>query len=472
MDTVQALTSSRPPRYDGQDHKASWGRRYPLKGQGVLLFNLTRSTPFTISISPVEPCKHQATPGYLALHICEDEAKFVFSEPDSTESVVEAKTTAKNSGYVSGRITTYWYSFDHQNYVVKYGKGYVMEETKLLEYRFIPKGATEDKIKQIRDSLNFLFSPLVRKVVTLYDISPLPLLKDLYMTYSLGRPKKSVTAELRSSLKVLIKRDTTEKLKTVALLLTGNENQGDIEVEKKVDFYNFPLVSNLPPKVIDSSKVTLDEIDQMRFMFSASLPPTCLELYSNIINTTLDEPSCLPDAIGYSINTEGCLLHTMIHNKKPFGGDEREVYLRVTLGLSQGQSPGIPYVLEIWPKKCRSPIHNHGNAYAVIKVLHGGLTIHVYNKNLQDHLTHLDVCQGDVTWISPNWYQAHVLHNDTPDYCATIQCYQYGKNDDISWPYFDFVDEAHNRIDEFLPDSDIQYGVMKKKVLTEYKQRK
>ncbi len=176
----------------------------------------------------------------------------------------------------------------------------------------------------------------------------------------------------------------------------------------------------------------------------------------------LDTASTLRDA---------CYTPCMIKKKPPFGGDESKVYLRVTLGLSHGQSPGIPYVLEIWPKGCRSPIHNHGNSYAVIKVLHGGLRIDVYNKNLQDQLTHLDVCKGDVTWISPNWYQAHVLRNDTADYCAAIQCYKYGKNDDISWPYFDFVDET-KCIDEYLPDSDIDYGVMKKKVLTEYKQRK
>ena len=33
-----------------------------------------------------------------------------------------------------------------------------------------------------------------------------------------------------------------------------------------------------------------------------------------------------------------------------------------------GESPGIPYVLEIWPIGSRSPIHNHAAVYGVIKV--------------------------------------------------------------------------------------------------------
>jgi hypothetical protein len=43
-------------------------------------------------------------------------------------------------------------------------------------------------------------------------------------------------------------------------------------------------------------------------------------------------------------------------------------YLRITLGYNLGDSPGIPYVLEIWPAGHYSPIHDHGDANAVIKV--------------------------------------------------------------------------------------------------------
>lgn len=43
-------------------------------------------------------------------------------------------------------------------------------------------------------------------------------------------------------------------------------------------------------------------------------------------------------------------------------------YLRITLGQSLGNSPGQPYVVEIWPPGHYSSIHDHGDACAVIKV--------------------------------------------------------------------------------------------------------
>ena len=183
---IKALLSSRPPKYDGQDHKASWGRMYPLKGQGTLMFNLVRSTPFTISISPMEIPKRGSTPGYLSLKIGKYTAEFVLCEPNSSEPTVLAETTDNNPGFVPGVITTYWYSFDHSNLVVKYGKGYVMEETTLLQYNFIPENATADEEKEIRKNTSFIFSPKVKKVVMLYDVAPLPELKRLYSALSSG----------------------------------------------------------------------------------------------------------------------------------------------------------------------------------------------------------------------------------------------------------------------------------------------
>ena len=127
----------------------------------------------------------------------------------------------------------------------------------------------------------------------------------------------------------------------------------------------------------------------------------------------------------------------------------------------------------MWPKGHGSPIHNHGNAYAVIKVLYGGLTIHVYNKHANSdsdkELFQYDVKKGDVTWISPNWYQTHKLLNCTNDYCATIQCFQYGENDNLHWPYFDYV-KSTETIDEFLPNSDLTFREMREKVLKEYEE--
>ena len=139
--------------------------------------------------------------------------------------------------------------------------------------------------------------------------------------------------------------------------------------------------------------------------------------------------------------------------------------------MSRGNSPGIPYVLEIWPKNHGSPIHSHGNSYAVIKVIHGGLTISIYNKHVKSEndksLLDYDVKQGDVTWISPNWYQTHKLWNNTSDYCVTIQCYQYGDNDCHHWPYFSYI-SSKGMSEDFLPTSDFTFREMREEVLKEY----
>ena len=174
----------------------------------------------------------------------------------------------------------------------------------------------------------------------------------------------------------------------------------------------------------------------------------------------------------YSINTEGKLLWTKLKNKHEFD-DPTQVYLRVTLGPDRGKSAGIPYVMEIWPSKCGSIIHNHGNCYAVINVIHGAIDIEIFNKqesdhNSTNHIMKFTAQKGQQTWISPNWFQTHKLWNSTPTYCATIQCYQYGKADTTYWSYFDYVSD-YNTIDEFLPNSDFTFSDMKKQVMEEYR---
>ena len=156
-----------------------------------------------------------------------------------------------------------------------------------------------------------------------------------------------------------------------------------MDMEGRVNFDRHPFTCNWSPFVLDS---TLFELDSNNYTFSARLPSACQELYYNIVQegVYVDWPPGLEkykltDAIHHSLESKDGLLHKKLEEKAGEFGP-RETYLRVTLGRDRGNSPGIPYVLEIWPKDHGSPIHNHGNAYAVIKVLHGGLTIHVYNK--------------------------------------------------------------------------------------------
>ena len=242
-----------------------------------------------------------------------------------------------------------------------------MKETTLLE--------TEESLfretKGENDPWKFIFRPDQKKQIVIKDVhgtKRLVVLESsrLKMTSLPLGVNEKITADLWSSI------PSAER----------SELAARVDVEKKVSFYPHPLTYNWSPFVLDSSKATLPELASNRFVPSASLPETCKELYANIASpdVALDWPSSIPrlsDAINYSISTEGKILYEKLKEKQGQGMSE---YLRVTLGRERGSSPGVPYVLEIWPPNSESGIHNHGNAYGVIKIIHGEIKVTIYNK--------------------------------------------------------------------------------------------
>ena len=387
-------------------------------GQGTVICNLDMSNDFSICIGlePKSPeCSEKKVDGNIKLSISDGSA--VFTLCSSVSSLPLSKT---NDGLVAGEKVAYWFSFNRNYPVIKYGKGYIMEETTLMTYEFKSFWELPDTTPDQRKLVNALFNPETHKTI-------------------------QITASSDP--------------------ITSCTNGGVADVGKEVAFYPYPLVSNWSPFVLDSSQSSLEELDQNNYILSGSLPAACQELYQNISgeNVKLDEK--LSKAIAYSLNTKNMILYEKL-KEKPEGFQ----YLRITLGVSRGDSPGIPYVLEIWPQGTHSPIHNHGNAYAVIKVLYGAIDVNIYNKPMQgktESLKHFSLTEeGQVTWISPNWYQSHQLKNSSQDFCATIQCYQYGKLDRVKWPYFDYVGEID--LEEFRPDSDFDFLYMRNTVLQEY----
>jgi len=80
--------------------------------------------------------------------------------------------------------------------------------------------------------------------------------------------------------------------------------------------------------------------------------------------------------------------------------------LRITAGKNNGNSPGSPYVIEIWPPGCKSSIHEHGNSFAIIKVLHGAIHEELYPslafaKEGQPFTDKIVYKKGDVTYKTP-----------------------------------------------------------------------
>ena len=103
--------------------------------------------------------------------------------------------------------------------------------------------------------------------------------------------------------------------------------------------------------------------------------------------------------------------------------------MRITLGRNSGESPGIPYVMEIWPSNHYSPIHSHADSNAVIRVLHGSIHVSLFpflgEGTDIEPFAEADFDKDEITWLSPQLNQIHQLRNNTDDVCITIQCYMY-----------------------------------------------
>ena len=407
-----------------ESNRVSFRQQFPLEGKGTIIVNRKADKQFGIIIKPAK----KTDDGYVAVQISRKSATFWGKLPGMRPSRLHWRTD-KDSAYETTRKVAYWFSFNRDDRVLKYGKGYVMEETTLMTYLKFPKPQETD------DEWSFLFDPQVSKII-----------------------------------KIVENFDPTT-ISEAGLTATAPIN----DVEKEVNFYPYPLIKDWPYVVKDSNNATMFDISSNDYILSASLPATCQELYNNVApsNVDLDWPLIdnlnLSKAMAYSIATEGKILFNKIKEKKG-----EFTYIRVTLGYDRGSSPGIPYVLEIWPPKSKSPIHNHGNSYAVIKVLHGEIKIHIYNKTWPDskhkseQIKSFTVSKGDVTWLSPNWYQTHHLENESSDvYCATIQCYKYGDEDHLKWPYFDYLDGKN--VENFKPDTDFEFRDLRTQLLEEYK---
>ncbi|KAF8960766.1 hypothetical protein BDZ97DRAFT_1760419 [Flammula alnicola] len=244
----------------------------------------------------------------------------------------------------------------------------------------------------------------------------------------------------------------------------------------------FPLVRDLSPYVVKDRDITLDDLESGIVTVVANLPE------ASGPKIALDTPD-FPDfsqAIERSVRTEGLLGHNLLLKKDTEFGESNFGALICVSRLEQiwilmndimiiGNSPGIPYVLEIWPSGHSSPIHDHGDSFAVIKVLHG--KIHAYyfdglekpGPNQQGSPALL--MKDDVTWISNNNYQVHQLKNESDQLCCTIQCYQYGPSDKIHYEGFRYIANGKPKLPDdepFFPDSDMAFGEFKKAIKKEW----
>jgi hypothetical protein len=347
-------------------------------------------------------------------------------ESDGLEVYFDTQITVKRisnsnkyeSQGVKGGLTTksgayYWFSLDSQNQLLQAGVGEPRVETLCYTYQFDKKDKLWEANKIFLESLVIIDLP--------ENITPIRLLKD-------------------------------------------------------------PITVSVPLIVKGTHELSMDDVASGSYLPNAVLSPAAQSLYNCVAGEkfVLDTPD-FPDfskAIEYSITTPGLWCNTRLKEKeKEFGKDPqpKETYLRITLGQNNGESPGIPYVMEIWPVGHYSPVHNHGGANAVIRVLHGSIQVSLFPFLCDDAGSRIQPFaiksfkKDDITWISSTLNQVHQLKNidGSKEICITIQCYLYDKTDTEHYDYFDYLGK-NNAKSQYEPDSDMDFVEFKKKIKEEW----
>ena len=70
--------------------------------------------------------------------------------------------------------------------------------------------------------------------------------------------------------------------------------------------------------------------------------------------------------------------------------------------------------------------------------------------------------------MSPDWYQTHQLCNTSDDFCATLNCYRYGEEDRVQWNQFDYVNNDNGQMENFMPNTDFDFGDLWRIILNEW----
>jgi hypothetical protein len=246
-----------------------------------------------------------------------------------------------------------------------------------------------------------------------------------------------------------------------------------------------PITSLIPLLVKNTDDLTMNDIAQGSYMPKSNLSLISQKLYDCIsgkkfILNDKDFPD-FSKAIEYSIITDGNWCNKKLKDKSTEFSKIRpnilETYLRITLGTNNGESPGIPYVMEIWPIGHYSPIHSHAGSNAIIRVLHGKINVKLYpflsgQKDGVEHFSSADFSENEITWISPTLNQTHKLMNDKSNTktCITIQCYMYDNENSTHYDFFDYLDE-NSEIQKYEPDSDMDFVSFKELMKKEWNNR-
>lgn len=147
-------------------------------------------------------------------------------------------------------------------------------------------------------------------------------------------------------------------------------------------YWRLPVVVDPPPLIIADDAASLASLEDKKYITAEWLPMEAKRLYSTIKGAGVQLSEEQVKWLNHSINTPGCALYDTLERKEKRQNaaiDKKTGYIRIGMGNDVGDSVGDPFVLEIWPVGTESAIHSHGDAVAVIKVLHGAIEVAYYN---------------------------------------------------------------------------------------------
>jgi len=423
-----------------------------VAGQGIVTFTLTKDAKdMPDSVSILFETKQDEFPR-LVFTLSKEEAVFEREDAPGNRQVIQSikKSPAVPDGFSKGMakdnlFTQYWISIDSWNKVFRFGKGEMRLAAVLVEQVY-------GKVQMLMDEEQKEFSWVKElKHVRVEDDSKDLVCLDANWTEPVVRePAVAVIADR------LLTMDKAASLGHTKRVLSEDEVF----------------------RVYDIGTTTF-----------SSLSIENQRLYGNIIGFSLESRFLQaleyslrdPDGLGYKI-----LKYKLDHpefdddNSVPLIDQDdytyKEIYLRITLGSAQGDSPGVPYVMEIWPGGCGSPIHNHGGTYAIIKVLSGQIDIDLHrqlplNSDPPLPLRHVSFQKDQITLITPQANQIHRLRNlkQHTSTCVTIQCYTYPDHDEVHDPFFHYVEgDLPTKSEGFNPLSDCDFRMFKAKVLKKW----
>ncbi|CAF3590853.1 unnamed protein product [Rotaria socialis] len=249
---------------------------------------------------------------------------------------------------------------------------------------------------------------------------------------------------------------------------------------------NFRIFIGTEPVIFDPPLLVISPIEfspthpaNIKGVLAPLLRNPCRNLYVEVIDFSLNAESFpnFIETVEQSIrNPAGWCYKKLKEKQNHFGKSRVEAsYLCIALDQLENDKPICPCLIKIWPPGHHSPVHNHGDAYGIIRVLHGKILIKFFpflSVNLrQDSLMEQLFVENQVTWMIPKLNQTYQMKNLDMDVscCITIHCYQHKTDDAIFCERFDFITNDGHRIEHYdcLPDTN--YLTFKNMMLMESK---